>query len=114
MCPRCNQWRTPSQIDVALGVCGACADRVAAPDLNEPRLRDADMHSAPTHQQRSAAPRAVAVDEVAWLAGWDTEESIARRVGCPSAEALRRRLYRAGRPDLVAALTATRRVVGAS
>lgn len=94
-CPRCNQWRTRSQLDAVLGLCEPCVERVlaAAPFPGPAR----------THLQDTS------VEDVEWLAGWDTEEAIAHRLGCASPATLHRRLYRAGRPDLVAALTEPRR-----
>jgi len=107
LCPRCNQWRTPSQMVDPLGVCGACAPRIQP-------VAAAAPHVSSEYIARRNAARALFLAEVEWLAGWDTEGSIARRLGCASSQALRRRLYRAGRADLVAALTAPQRVSAAA
>lgn len=103
LCPRCWQWRTATQFDRVLGLCEPCAERVVErADAARPRRSPLHSQSIPKTERDNLVQRTA--DEVAWLAGWSTEHEIAQRLGCPTPEALRRRLYRAGRPDLVAAL----------
>ena len=49
-------------------------------------------------------PARALVEDVAWLAGTDSPESIARRVGFASWDALRERLRRIDRADLIDAV----------
>ena len=106
-CARCGQWRTRSQIDQVLNVCEPCAERVVARDLGEPTRRGGA--SLPPGARRRERPRDVAVEEVEWLLGYATAAEIARRLGCPTVEALQVRLRRADRADLVTALAAAGR-----
>ena len=78
-----------------------------ARDLGEPARRSKAPASlaAPRRERR----RDVAVEEVEWLLGYATVAEIARRLDCPSVEALQVRLRRAGRADLIEALAAARR-----
>ena len=53
---------------------------------------------------RNTRPARALVEDVAWLAGTDSPESIARRVGFASWDALRERLRRVDRADLIDAV----------
>lgn len=78
LCPRCFQWRSPGQFPSTALACLACPQEL-------PRTTD-DL-----------------VSEVEWLVGTDHRERIAARLSLTTG-ALERRLYRAGRGDLVARL----------
>lgn len=106
LCPRCNQWRTLDQIGAG-GVCGAC--QCEGPDCQRPiatkRLchghyeqRRAGRPLTPLHTVRLIR-RHELIEEVGALAGTDTLESIARRLGIKPAS-IYRSLQRAGRADL--------------
>jgi len=90
-----------------LNVCEPCADRVVARGLGEP-IRRSSASTSTDARRHHPRPRDIAVEEVEWLLGWATEAEIARRLGCPSVEALQVRLRRAGRADLVTALADAR------
>ena len=78
-----------------------------ARDLGEP-VKRSTASTSPAVRRRERR-RDVAVEEVEWLLGYATAAEIARRLDCPSVEALQARLRRAGRADLITALASARR-----
>lgn len=106
LCPRCNQWRTPSQYG-AHGVCGAC--QCDGPDCDRPiaSRRLCHGHYAQLRRGEPLTPlreviyhrRRELITEVSHLAGSDTVEGVAARLGIKP-NSIYRTLQRAGRLDL--------------
>lgn len=92
LCPRCNQWRTATQLASDAPVCGACLPRWKPAMTEGPQ----PLNAASPPQRWSTAEL---LTELEWLLTWDTSSRIARRLGM-TVIALERRAYRANRPDL--------------
>lgn len=90
LCARCLHWGTPDRYVGEQLVCTVC--RPVSRLSERPK---------PLRQRGRQIPNAVVVEEVSWLAGWDTPAAIAKRLGFPSVPALERKLYRADRGDLI-------------
>lgn len=59
---------------------------------------DKPDHTSARHRRADAG----LIEDIEWIAGWDSPEHIARRVGYNSWNSLERQLRRLGRLDLIA------------
>ena len=107
LCPRCNQWRTPSQISPS-GVCGAC--QCEGPECHQPksvRRLCAGHYSqwkrtgtlTPLRPKAPGRPVADLLEDLTILAGTDTVDNVAARLGMKP-DSIWRALHRAGRDDM--------------
>ena len=101
---------TPARTCAVVG----CVRRPLARQLCATHYRR--MRAGDTNMARPIGERGVRLDiaEVEHLAGWERDpQRLAARLGYRSWDSLERALYRAGRPDLVAAMKAGREVAWA-